>query len=100
MKIIIHRGTREIGGTCIEIKTKRARIIVDIGMPLVDFDGERFDFEQFKNLSGKELIKAGVLPDVKGLYSFRKREKRVDAVFLSHPHQMVLANISYFSIPT
>jgi len=35
MKIIIHRGTHEIGGSCVEIQSKKSRILMDIGMPLV-----------------------------------------------------------------
>ena len=38
MNFRIHRGTDEIGGNCIEISTKKTRVIFDFGMPLVDFD--------------------------------------------------------------
>ena len=34
MKICIHRGSKEIGGTCIEIESQGQRIILDIGIPL------------------------------------------------------------------
>nr|WP_249142176.1 MBL fold metallo-hydrolase [Bradyrhizobium diazoefficiens] len=30
----IHRGTREIGGTCIELESEGARILLDLGLPL------------------------------------------------------------------
>jgi len=43
MKIIIHRGTYEIGGSCVEIQSKKSRILIDIGMPLVKKDGDRFN---------------------------------------------------------
>ena len=43
MKIIIHRGTHEIGGSCVEIQSKKSRILIDIGMPLVKKDGDRFN---------------------------------------------------------
>ena len=36
MNLIIHRGTHEIGGTCVEITTDETRIIIDLGMPLAD----------------------------------------------------------------
>ena len=36
MKITIHRGTQEIGGSCVEIWTETTRIVVDFGMPLVN----------------------------------------------------------------
>ena len=34
MKACIHRGTKEIGGTCIEIESEGKRIILDVGLPL------------------------------------------------------------------
>jgi len=34
MRICIHRGTQEIGGTCIEISSQGKRIVLDIGCPL------------------------------------------------------------------
>jgi len=35
MNFKIHRGTKEIGGSCVEIWTESTRIVVDFGMPLV-----------------------------------------------------------------
>lgn len=37
MTITIHRGTHEIGGSCVEIRTPQAKILLDLGLPL-DFD--------------------------------------------------------------
>lgn len=34
MRLRIHRGTREIGGTCIELESEGARILLDLGLPL------------------------------------------------------------------
>ena len=34
MKITIHRGTNEIGGTLIELKSANMRILIDAGYPL------------------------------------------------------------------
>ena len=34
MRICIHRGTREIGGTCIELEAQGQRVVLDVGMPL------------------------------------------------------------------
>ncbi len=64
MKLTIHRGTHEIGGTCIEIETKGSRIVVDIGMPLVDETGERFDEKKYRSSSGPELVAKKILPSV------------------------------------
>jgi ribonuclease J len=85
MHFKIHRGTQEIGGSCVEIWTDTTRILVDFGMPLVERDGSEFDFDKYKNLSPDELIKAGVLPDVKGIY---KNDKvLINGLLISHAHQ-------------
>ena len=34
MKLTIHRGTHEIGGTLLEIKTAHTRLLIDAGYPL------------------------------------------------------------------
>src|ERR1035437_7061369 len=34
MKLCIHRGTREIGGTCVEVESSGQRILLDLGLPL------------------------------------------------------------------
>ena len=34
MRIRIHRGTEEIGGTCIEMESDGRRIVLDVGLPL------------------------------------------------------------------
>lgn len=86
MKLTIHRGTHEIGGSCIELEAKNTRIILDIGMPLVDERGEQFDFRPYRKLSGPELIEKKILPNVKGLYRFDNNTKPIDALLISHPH--------------
>ena len=85
MHFKIHRGTQEIGGSCVEVWTENTRIVVDFGMPLVDKDGSEFDFNKYKNLSHQEIIKAGVLPGIDGIY--KNSERLIDGVLISHPHQ-------------
>jgi ribonuclease J len=65
MKVCIHRGTQEIGGTCIEIESMGDRIVLDTGLPL---DAEN----SIDNL-----------PQVKGL---RKPDETLLAIIISHPH--------------
>jgi hypothetical protein len=31
MKLIVHRGTKEIGGSCIELATATTRLVLDVG---------------------------------------------------------------------
>jgi len=85
MKATIHRGAKEIGGTCIELQSGNSRILIDFGLPLVDENREQFDSRKIKNKSKEELIKSGVLPDIKGLY--KDEQCAFDAILLSHPHQ-------------
>lgn len=85
MNFKIHRGTKEIGGSCVEVWTASTRILLDFGMPLVNKDKSEFDFGKYKNFTIHELISNGVLPDIKGLYD--ETDKLIDGVIISHPHQ-------------
>lgn len=84
MHFKIHRGTQEIGGSCVEIWTETTRIVLDIGMPLVEKDGTEFDFNKYKSNSVGDLVQKRILPDIKGFYTDAK--DLVDAVLISHSH--------------
>lgn len=58
MKIIIHRGSNEIGGTCIQLSTEKTTILLDLGRPL--------------SKESKDIDLSGI---------------KADAVLVSHPHQ-------------
>ena len=85
MKLIIHRGTKEIGGSCVELAAGGTRIIVDLGLPLVDRDGEPFDSTVIRDKSVENLVSENVLPDVRVLYA--TDAPGIDAILLSHSHQ-------------
>ena len=82
--LIIHRGTKEIGGNCIEVSTNSTRVLFDFGMPLVEADKSEFNFNKYKSLSVDELIKKKILPNMDGLYPNDKNP--IDAIIISHPH--------------
>ena len=65
MRVCIHRGTKEIGGTCVEIESGQVRIVLDIGLPL---NSEYPDVD---------------LPDVKG---FLDSDSTLLGIFISHAH--------------
>ena len=67
MKIRIHRGTEEIGGTCIEVELAGRRIVLDLGLPLNAPDGDH----------------QSLLPDLSG---FRNADDSLLGVLLSHLH--------------
>ena len=82
MNITIYRGTHEIGGTLIEIKTSNSRILLDAGYPLF-LHGNPID-DKVASLSSGELMSLGVLPDINGLYSWDVPS--FDGVVISHAH--------------
>lgn len=87
MNLVIHRGTHEIGGSCVEVCTAsgRTRLVVDLGMPLVTPGGSAFEWRHHKGKSPEQLLQQGVLRGVDGLYAHQVPS--VSAVLLSHAHQ-------------
>jgi ribonuclease J len=67
MQICIHRGTKQIGGTCIEIEASGSRIIVDLGLPL---DAVEVD--------------PALIPQISGL---REDDPSLLGIILSHGHR-------------
>ena len=87
MRLTIHRGTHEIGGSCVQLfsDSTDARLIIDLGMPLVKSDGTQFEWRDHKGKSIKQLIDSGILPAIEGLYE--SNQSPISAVLLSHAHQ-------------
>jgi ribonuclease J len=67
MMACIHRATKEIGGTCVEIESLGKRIVLDVGLPLDVADPETFPLHPVKGFVKPD-------PDLLG-------------VVISHPHQ-------------
>ena len=84
MNLTIHRGTKEIGGSCVELKTSNSRLLVDLGMPLVNKKGGPFDSKILENKSLNELKELKLLPGIGGLY--KDEVKTTDAILISHSH--------------
>jgi ribonuclease J len=84
--LTIHRGTHEIGGSCVELcsSSGNTRLIIDIGMPLVNADKSPFDWGTHRKSTLSELHSKKILPAVDGLYEDDK--PTVTAVLLSHAH--------------
>ncbi|MBU1524603.1 MAG: MBL fold metallo-hydrolase [Candidatus Omnitrophica bacterium] len=85
MRIIIHRGTHQIDGTCVELRVGETRIILDYGMPLAASDGKEVNESSLQDRTAAELIKEHVLFDIPGLYN--GQEPQVSGILISHSHK-------------
>jgi ribonuclease J len=77
MRLTIHRGAKQIGGTCVEVLTSTTRVILDVGAPL---DDPALLLEPSRKARATSAPNA---PAVSGLF---QSGSRVDAVVLSHAH--------------
>jgi len=86
MRLTIHRGTHEIGGSCVELRSNsgHTRLIIDIGLPLVNADRSPFEWNDYRNFTQELLLADRILPSIDGLYLGDK--PLVAAVLLSHAH--------------
>jgi len=85
MTYTILRGAAEIGGSCVEICSSTTRIVIDIGMPLMNSNGSGFDSSNIKTQSAQDLLDKNILPAVPGLSI--ESDKRKTALLISHAHQ-------------
>ena len=67
MRICIHKGTKEIGGTCVEIESQGKRLVLDVGLPL-------------------DCGNAGDFP-LHPISGFDAPDPSLLGVIISHPHQ-------------
>jgi ribonuclease J len=84
MKLVIHRGAKEIGGSCVEVSTGTTRLVLDLGLPLVTADRTPFDTCAALRKSTAALIADGTIRPVAGL--FKHDGPPPDAILLSHAH--------------
>ena len=66
MQVYIHRGSKQIGGSCVEIETQGQRLLIDLGLPL---DAEKNSSQYLPEISGLD----GCDPSLLG-------------ILISHPH--------------
>lgn len=94
VKISFYGGVNEVGGNKILVEDGDTRVFFDFGASFTLRD--KFYSTPFLSpKSGSELVKVGLLPDLRGIYYFDEAEKHIDAVFLSHSHMDHSAHISF-----
>ncbi|MHC5006693.1 MAG: MBL fold metallo-hydrolase [Planctomycetota bacterium] len=67
MRFCVHRGTKEIGGTCVEIEAQGKRIVLDVGVPLDVADPDAMPLHPVQGFDQPDASLLGVI--------------------ISHPHQ-------------
>lgn len=67
MRICIHRGAKEIGGTCVELEAQGKRLVLDVGLPLDAPDPDSIPLHPIKGFDAPDESLLGVV--------------------ISHPHQ-------------
>ena len=97
MKLTIHRGTKEIGGSCVELTTATTRLVLDLGLPLVDAHREPFDSRAALAKPIATLQAEKVVPAIPGL--FDDDHPAPDGILLSHAH-LDHAGLLHLSRPT
>mgnify|MGYP001558474077 CR=1 FL=1 len=83
MKLTIHRGSKQIGGSCVEVSTASTRVILDVGLPLDDLMADRSKGKRNQPDDRETLLRQGVIPNVKGVFG---DQPAVNAILLSHAH--------------
>lgn len=66
MRVCTHRGSKQIGGSCVEVESLGQRLLVDLGLPL---DAENNSIQYLPNVAGLD----GSDPSLLG-------------ILISHPH--------------
>ncbi|MDD4017938.1 MAG: MBL fold metallo-hydrolase [Kiritimatiellae bacterium] len=61
MRACIHRGSKQIGGSCVEIESRGQRILVDFGLPLDAEENHRQYIPSIAGLDGRDPFLLGVL---------------------------------------
>ncbi len=77
MRVCIHRGSKEIGGSCVEVESQGQRLLIDFGLPL-DADKNPTQY----------------LPEVSGLDG---NDPSLLGVLISHPHIDHFGLLEYIS---
>ncbi|MFO0905731.1 MAG: MBL fold metallo-hydrolase [Pirellulales bacterium] len=112
MKVCIHRGTKEIGGTCVELESQGKRLVLDVGLPLDASDPDNVPLHPVKGFSEPDESLLGVvithphqdhyglahrLPEATPFLIGKAAAAILDAATLFSPAGLKLKNVHHLS---
>lgn len=112
MKVCIHRGTKEIGGTCVEIEAQGKRLVLDVGLPLNATDPDEIPLHPVQGFDAPDPALLGVvishphqdhyglayrLPKETPFLIGKAAEAILDAAALFSPSGLKLKNVKHLS---
>lgn len=112
MKVCIHRGTKEIGGTCVEIEAQGKSLVLDVGLPLDASDPDEIPLHPVKGFAAPDASLLGVvishphqdhyglayrLPEETPFLLGKAAEAILDAAALFSPSGLKLKNVKHLS---
>lgn len=83
-EVIVHSGYNEIGGNLVEIRYKKNRVLLDLGLSFQRYK-KFYEWPYRKPRDLDELIRLGVVPPIKHI--FTKSRDGVNAIFITHAHR-------------
>ena len=61
MRVCIHRGSKQIGGSCVELEASGQRIVLDLGLPLDAESNDRRHLPAIRGIDGTDPSLRGIL---------------------------------------
>lgn len=99
MRICIHRGTQEIGGTCIEIESQGKRLVLDVGLPLDVVDPDTFPLHPISGFAAPDdsLLGGVISHPHQDHYGLAYRLPRKTTFLIGKAAEAILAAAGLFS---
>jgi len=98
VRVRIHRGAHEIGGSCVELEAGGRRLVLDLGLPLDSARGDAVPLPAIPGLAGGDPSLLGIVvshphPDH---YGFVERVDASVPVYMGQAAQQILAEAAFF----
>lgn len=99
MRVCIHRGTKEIGGTCVEIESQGKRLVLDVGLPLDAPDPDTFPLHPIRGfeIPDPSLLGVVILHPHQDHYGLAHRLPEETPFLIGNAAEAILASAALFS---